>query len=356
MSNQVTLKQIAALAGVSITTVHRVLNNKEGCSEELKAKILRIAQEQGYRVNYAAAAMSKHTLHLGAVFPANFPGHDWFVQRMINGYLHARREASRFNVVFQEHYVDLTTSQSDMARVLRDTINDRPVPCDGLLLYAIDYDDKMLGQLQRLLGHGTPVVMLEKGPSRVDGLCRVLAGDETAGRLAAELMARFLHGGGSIGLIAQQLHGGDPCALAFTDELAALRPDLTVCTLELPSIAWQQDAVREFLNARPDLQGVYATCARHSASYLAALPALSRRPAVAIGSELFEQTHAALLGGDLAAVIDKRPFTLGYFGLQTLFDHVVKNEPLPPVVEIPPRVILRANCDTTYNRKDSIYG
>ena len=43
-----TLKQIAETAGVSITTVHRVLNGKEGCGEQLRTRIMEIAKQQGY--------------------------------------------------------------------------------------------------------------------------------------------------------------------------------------------------------------------------------------------------------------------------------------------------------------------
>lgn len=45
---KVTLKQIAELAGVSLTTVHRVLNGKGGTSKRAEENILRIAKEQGY--------------------------------------------------------------------------------------------------------------------------------------------------------------------------------------------------------------------------------------------------------------------------------------------------------------------
>ncbi|MBR2310235.1 MAG: LacI family DNA-binding transcriptional regulator [Oscillospiraceae bacterium] len=44
---KVTLKQIAEQAGVSLTTVHRVLNGKGGCSKQVEENILRIAREQG---------------------------------------------------------------------------------------------------------------------------------------------------------------------------------------------------------------------------------------------------------------------------------------------------------------------
>lgn len=366
MSNSnVTLKQIAALAGVSITTVHRVLNNKEGCSEQLKKKILQIAQEQGYQVNYAAASIRKHTLYFGLVFPATGQGHSWFLQPMMDGYLRYRQEAGRFNVVFQEHYIGSSGDPSlyggnDMnaavAHILRNIVNERPVAYDGLLLYDIDWNDEVLSWLHRLLGRDIPVVMLEKGPADVPGLCRVNADDETAGRMAAELLSKFVHGPGTVALVEQQLHNADPCGAAFARELVKRRPDLTLRTATLPADTHQTESVCRFLNDLPALQGVYCTSARHTVAYLAARPGLNCPPPVAIGSELFDRTHAALQDGTLDAVIDKRPFSIGYQALNRLFDHVVKNEPLPEVVNITPRIILRANCDAYFNRKDSVYG
>ena len=134
MSNSgATMKKIAELAGVSITTVHRVLNNKEGCSEQLREKIYRIAQEQGYSVNYAAASMSKHTLNIVLLFPANGWGHNFFLQPMLNGYLAYRRDVSKFNVVFQEQYFGSNEGEDSPAKLLRDLYLKRPVECDGIV-------------------------------------------------------------------------------------------------------------------------------------------------------------------------------------------------------------------------------
>ena len=52
MGKKVTLKQIADLAEVSLTTVHRVLNGKGGCSKEVEEKIVRIAKEKGYNSEF----------------------------------------------------------------------------------------------------------------------------------------------------------------------------------------------------------------------------------------------------------------------------------------------------------------
>ena len=64
-----TLKQIADMAGVSMTTVHRALNGKGGCSKDVEEHILRIAREQGYTINLAAASLRKPPLNIALIFP-----------------------------------------------------------------------------------------------------------------------------------------------------------------------------------------------------------------------------------------------------------------------------------------------
>lgn len=53
----VTLKEIARLCDVSITTVSNVLNNKPKVSEETRKKVLEIVKETGYQPNFFAQGM-----------------------------------------------------------------------------------------------------------------------------------------------------------------------------------------------------------------------------------------------------------------------------------------------------------
>jgi LacI family transcriptional regulator len=54
MHNDLTLKDIAKIANVSVATVSRVLNNLGGYSEETRKKVLKVIDEYGYRRNAAA--------------------------------------------------------------------------------------------------------------------------------------------------------------------------------------------------------------------------------------------------------------------------------------------------------------
>ena len=65
------IKEIAALAGVSRGTVDRALNNRGGVNREVAERIRRIAAEKDYKTNRAALALAarKKPLKIGAIFP-----------------------------------------------------------------------------------------------------------------------------------------------------------------------------------------------------------------------------------------------------------------------------------------------
>lgn len=66
----VTIKDVAKKAGVSISTISLVINNKEGVSDELKAKALSAIKELDYHPNAMARALkSRRSKVLGLIIP-----------------------------------------------------------------------------------------------------------------------------------------------------------------------------------------------------------------------------------------------------------------------------------------------
>lgn len=67
---RVTIKDIARLAGVSVTTVSRALNNAPEIHPGTRERVLRVCQEQGYRANLLARSLSSSRSNLlGLVVP-----------------------------------------------------------------------------------------------------------------------------------------------------------------------------------------------------------------------------------------------------------------------------------------------
>lgn len=353
----VTLKQIAELAGVSAATVHRVLNNKGGYSEELKEKVLKIAQEEGYSVNYVASSLRKHTLHIALLFPEYGKSSRYFLQSILDGYLQFRNEVAQFNVVFQEYYFSASNHDSNrIENFLKNIFYERPVSFDGIVVYGIFASNEAVMLLNRLVGRRIPIVMLEKIPDGLDSVCCVRTDDQMAGKLGGELLAKLIRRSGTVVVLNQVWPGSgkDQNGQACEKEILLRRKDLKVCQYGIPLESDQSLRITGILRGIPDLAGIYATCARHTDYFLQALKALKQKPDAAVGSELFLESVQALEKGTLDAVIDKRPHRMGYYALKILFDHIVKNEAFPEKYEVVPRIILHANS-TAYLKKEEDY-
>lgn len=68
MEHRVTIKEIAAEAGVSTGTVHRALYGKKGLSEQTRQQILDLCARRGYRANSAGVrAQAQRAAHRGRV-------------------------------------------------------------------------------------------------------------------------------------------------------------------------------------------------------------------------------------------------------------------------------------------------
>lgn len=69
---QITLKDVAAKAGVSFTTVSRALHGKSDINENTRKRIVEIAEELGYHPNNVARSLRmKRTNVLGVIIPDN---------------------------------------------------------------------------------------------------------------------------------------------------------------------------------------------------------------------------------------------------------------------------------------------
>src|ERR687892_2157819 len=74
-----TMKRIAGELGVSITTVSKVLNNREDIGHETRARVLAKVAELGYQPNAVARSLTLRRTHtLGIVIPDLM--HSFFVE------------------------------------------------------------------------------------------------------------------------------------------------------------------------------------------------------------------------------------------------------------------------------------
>lgn len=353
----ITLKQIAEKVGVSATTVHRVLSNKGGCSEVLKEKILKIAEEEGYSVNYVASSLRKRTVHIALLFTKSDESFRYYLQEMLEGYKAYKKVINQFNIVFDEYFYSGTENgEESYLSQLKKFEQDIPVHYDGLLIFGLLNSEKVSSVLNRLIGKGVSIVVLEKEIISLEGSMIVKPDDCIAGGMAGDLLVKMTGNNGTIVVFEQDLPNKDLNGEAFQEELRRLGSNIQICRYPLSIQQEQGKYMKQILEKTSELKGIYITSARHTAAYLKSCEEFSRMGIAVVGSEIFDETYEALQENRLDAVIDKRPYDIGYKALQFLFDKVIKYQNLPECYRVVPRVILRSNSDEYFKRKENRNG
>lgn len=143
----VTTKDIAKACGVSRGTVDRALNNKGRISPETKAKILKVAEEMGYRPDLLARSLVKgRTMSLGIVV---FDILNRYFAQLVNAIeIEAKKKGYFVNVTLQE-------KDPDMEIQLINSLVDRRT--DGIILCPVNKGSNFTKLIKNL---PVPVVVI----------------------------------------------------------------------------------------------------------------------------------------------------------------------------------------------------
>lgn len=174
------LEDIAKLAGVSRSTVSRVINNDPNVSERSRARVQATIDRVGYRPNAAARALASHRSHaIGLVVPEDFSQNhvDAWYPLIIEATLTATRDAGQSLMLIMED----TFAPNASARLISQFVEAGRV--DGLLVLQHSYDDHLTMQL---LQRNIPTVLIAE--SDIPGTCWVDNDNHAGGAMIARLM------------------------------------------------------------------------------------------------------------------------------------------------------------------------
>jgi LacI family transcriptional regulator/LacI family repressor for deo operon, udp, cdd, tsx, nupC, and nupG len=149
LSRSVSIRDIAAAAGVSHTTVSRALHNSRLISPDVREHIQLLAQEMGYIPNAVAQSLkNKRTKSIGVVVTAIA---DPFLSRVVRGIEDVAQRAG--------YSVLLSTTYNDPGREVAvvETLHQRRV--DGIIVASSRYG---IDSTNRLAQVNVPVVMINR--------------------------------------------------------------------------------------------------------------------------------------------------------------------------------------------------
>ena len=302
-SNRPTIHDVARLANVSLATVDRVLNQRPGVRLVTAERVAMAVRQLGYVRDVGAANLARQRSYpLLFILPE---GSNAFMRGLEQQVRQLQAHASSERVSLHIQLVPPLDS-SALVAALRAV---DPARFAGVALVATD-SAPVIAAMNALVAQGVPVVTLvsdvpQSRRSHYAGINNV-----AAGRTAASLLGRFLHGqGGVVAVLAGSMLLRDHVErhLGFMQVMQAEFPALTV----LPVLEGRDESgtvarlMAACLQAQPTLCGVYSLGAGNRGLISALQQAGKAGQVKVVAHELTDYARDALLDGTFDVVLNQ---------------------------------------------------
>ena len=350
MNNQVndaplTLRDVAAAAGVSLATADRVVNGRPGVSAKTATKVQEAVQRLGFRPLAAAAELARaRSWRFAVVLPG---GGNRFMMDIADNiraqadWFRARRIAVE---IVETDVFDADTLAAELATL--------PGRFDGVALVALDHP-RIRAAIDDLVEAGMAVVTLVSDAPSSRRQHYVGIDNIAAGRTAGSLVGRFLgpprdgEPGGAVGIVtgSGSLRDHAERRFGFGQVLAEEYPHLTrlIPVEGRDDPERNRDLVRRMLADTPGLVAIYNTGEGSVGIGEALAEAGLARKILCVGHELTPATRRMLLDGTFAALVAQDPGHEARSMARVLHALVTGQEIVAAQEHIRVQVILRDN-------------
>lgn len=333
-TDPVTIFDIAQAAGVSVSTVSRILNNKPDVSEKTRQQVLQIIEELNYTPHVQARRLvSGESQTIALLDPVNLKGERVIDQLHLDFMIGGADAAGARNYLFNVQTTNVNR------RTLLDLY--RQVQVDGVILMEIFQQDWRVDLLRE---HGLPFLMIGRCEG-CDGLSYVELDIEAAARTAMRHLVDLGHR--KIGMITFPRHmraeGYGPAVYGWRGYQAVLEefglePHLREISFSAVEIA---AATRSLLDETPELTGLVALTDASLPGALSVIKNSGRRvPEDFSVIGLAIDRIAELMNPKLTAV--RFPsYEMGFKAVTMLIDQL--RDPDSPVEQhlLPPELVVR---------------
>ena len=315
--------EIAALAGVSVATVDRVLNERDSSSVKSREKVVQAARQLG--IPRVLPETQHGLIHIDIVLPDN-PSP--FFKRLK---LAMKRGVAMLDKRLVVHHV--TTPEEDEAALIR-AIGPRRYPRKALIVSAPDTQG-VRHALQAARVRGEHVCMVVTRVNDVSNADYVGIDHHAAGRTAGYLLGRLCQRTGHVLILSSRIdysghiERSEGCREVLTGQFPHLRFDVDATeTHDDPDKCYW--VVRQALQGKEGIVGLYNTGAG-SPGIQAALQRYKGGKVCWVTHEISDDHRQYLQQGILDVVIDQDPDTQAIRALQNVLAAVGMTPPVSQV-------------------------
>jgi DNA-binding LacI/PurR family transcriptional regulator len=248
-SKPATMAQIAARAGVALSTVSYVLSGKRSVSEEMRQRVLAAIEDLDYRPHGPARALASGASHTIALF---LPSPQWRLVPVQQTFVAGATEATSAG----DFALLLRTSPADPDEITRVVARGR---ADGVILMEMLADD---ARVDRLKQAGYPFVLIGR-TADTTGIDYVDVDFGAAVRTSLVHLAELGHRCVALfNFPSDQLDAGYTSALLARDEFEATARELDIRGIHVPSphpVGEAHDVAAKLLASEPDCTAAITT-------------------------------------------------------------------------------------------------
>lgn len=347
MDKIIRIKDIAEKANVSTGTVDRVLHNRGRVAENVRQRVLKIADELSYKPNILARALVQNkTYHIAALVPD--PDFDKYWKAPKDGIVKAEQELQQYGLrvtQFSFNPFDATSFAKEADKLAAKNF-------DGILIAPVFYRQS-LAYFNKWRQQGVPFVLFNTHIPNYEPLMYIGQDSYQSGLLAGKLIHYGCKEKGTLVVahIEEDVQNSSHLISkeqGFVDyfSMQDLKSSYTIIQVELQNNA--KETIKQQLDKLfkdiPDIKGFFVTNSRAHivADYLLQD---NLQQVTLVGYDLIEENLAHLNTDRINFLINQNPKGQGYWGILGLADHLIFKKKNNPIKYLPLDIITKENLN-----------
>ena len=348
-TNRVTIKDISSTLGVSTAIINRALNNKPGVSKELKDKILKTADELGYRVNKVAQSMARSPIIIGVVIPREWAEYFDVLKDGIE------KEFDRlldYNVESRYYITNNIHSSRETINTLEQCIEDK---VSGIILCDV-FPTGLEKIMNKLKLSNIPIVMIGGTQNMNDNcLCSVQVDAYLSGMMAAEMLSFMTGDGGEEKDVVLFVGNKDNVehklkTNGFVDYAKTCNMNIIGIyeTLDDDQIATQ--LAKKIMSEVNTIDGMYIATANSPA--VCSVVEDNKYKTKIVSTDIYDKISEYIQKGIIQCTIFQDLEKHGRTAVKVIYEYLAEQKCPDKIMYIKPQIIIKSNLDSYFDKKN----
>lgn len=345
---RITIKDIAAMAGVSIGTVDRVLHNRGEVNPDTHTRVMSFVETLGYTPNRLAKSLALKKSYVIAVLIPSANENNQYWRTPLKGFLKAAEELSDYNTKIDLHYYNLQ-EEASFIREFNQIIRSAP---NGMIL-APNFQNAASRLIPECNSLNIPLILID---NYLDEPCLAYFGQDSyqSGVVGGRLMNYGLRLNEAVLIVNLAVNKAaitrhmQKREQGFTDFFGKVNPSRRIktvsTTIDLSSEGEPGKTLDRLLSSNPEIAGIFVTNSK--VNKVAEFLSMRKSPhTMLIGYDLLEANRELMEKGIIDYLLCQKPEEQGYYSAKAMFDYLLTGKKAQKINYSPIDIVVRENMN-----------